>query len=103
MQHLLEGPVIGHITEDRNRKKEKSPVLWGNQTHDLSVARRVLYAVLQPLPHNSEGFNDEDKTTDYIYANVNDGINHKSIPMVATVQVIPWSLADGYNQKVERM
>ena len=51
MLHLLEGPVLGHITDERRRAS------GGKQTHDLSVAWHVLNrcattAVLQPLCYN---------------------------------------------------
>ena len=41
MLHLLEGPVLGHISEDGRRKKAQQT--GGNSTHDLPVTRYALY------------------------------------------------------------
>ena len=40
MPHLIEGPVQGHITEDR---KKKNLSTGGSRTHALSVMRGALY------------------------------------------------------------
>ena len=40
MPHIIEGPVQGHITEDR---KKKNLSTGGSRTHALSVMRGALY------------------------------------------------------------
>ena len=43
MLHLLKGPVLGHITEDRRRKKAQHLTGFEPMTSRVLLQRRVLY------------------------------------------------------------